>query len=363
MHRDIKPDNILIDANNNIKITDFGISALYKQGYDFLSSGNTRVRRPDYVCPEIIKGQHYDYKCDIFSLGYTMYYIMNFELPAKTFFNEEDQQVKRIPNQKYNKNYNIKLVELINKMYRDNPSERPDTSQALKELELIEENINNNNIYINVNNSFNNEIDDKIISSMNCILQCFVGINNINLVKSMVISQSEKKLINSNDFFPLLFFNFFETIDKMRKNTIDIIEYKNKIKILINQLMSKTKSAEIKDSRPVLLYFHIFLRFKEEFNSLMEWTNELVTSNYIYPIDYPENKYPQFHNGIKDFKMNYRNPLVDIFYFIIIVTQKCPNCNYIYNVYSQISSFLALNNNKNKSIIDDLLGIILAEIA
>ena len=68
MHRDIKPDNILIDANNNIKITDFGISALYKQGYDFLSSGYSRVGRRDYVCPEIINGQHYDYKCDIFSL-------------------------------------------------------------------------------------------------------------------------------------------------------------------------------------------------------------------------------------------------------------------------------------------------------
>ena len=30
MHRDIKPDNILLDENSNIKFTDFGLSALYK---------------------------------------------------------------------------------------------------------------------------------------------------------------------------------------------------------------------------------------------------------------------------------------------------------------------------------------------
>ena len=37
MHRDIKPDNIIIDSNNNIKIIDFGISALYIKGYGKLS--------------------------------------------------------------------------------------------------------------------------------------------------------------------------------------------------------------------------------------------------------------------------------------------------------------------------------------
>ena len=84
MHRDIKPDNILIDAYNNIKITDFGISAFYIKNYGYLSSRGTRVGRRDYVCPEILFYKPYDLKCDIFSLGYTMYYVMNCDLPSKT---------------------------------------------------------------------------------------------------------------------------------------------------------------------------------------------------------------------------------------------------------------------------------------
>ena len=36
-HRDIKPDNILIDENNNIKIADLGFSANYKKGFDVVS--------------------------------------------------------------------------------------------------------------------------------------------------------------------------------------------------------------------------------------------------------------------------------------------------------------------------------------
>ena len=40
--------------------------------------------RPDYVCPDIINNEPYDYKCDIFSLGYTIYYMMYFHLSIIT---------------------------------------------------------------------------------------------------------------------------------------------------------------------------------------------------------------------------------------------------------------------------------------
>ena len=141
LHRDIKPDNILIDKNNNIKITDFGISAVFQQNYGILSYHFTQVGRPDYVCPEIINFQPYDFKCDIFSLGYTMFFVMNYYLPAKTQM-YGNEQVKRIPLKPTINNYDKNLVNLVERMYRDNPMERPDTFQAIKELESIEKNIN-----------------------------------------------------------------------------------------------------------------------------------------------------------------------------------------------------------------------------
>ena len=139
MHRDLIADNILIDINNNIKISGFEISAMYGEGFGILSSRGSRVGRIDHVCPEILNSQAYDLKCDIFTLGYTMYYIMNYQLPSKVC--RENGEIKRIDNIKSNDKYDIKLVELVNRMFRENPSERPSSLQALQELEVIEKNI------------------------------------------------------------------------------------------------------------------------------------------------------------------------------------------------------------------------------
>ena len=78
MHRDIKPDNILLDRNNNIKISDFGISALFLDNNNnnenrnknpFLFSGFTQIGRNDFIPPEMLKSGKlkYDFRCDIFS--------------------------------------------------------------------------------------------------------------------------------------------------------------------------------------------------------------------------------------------------------------------------------------------------------
>ena len=140
LHRDIKPDNILIYENNKIKITDFGISAIYKEGFGLFQMHNTRVGRPDYVCPEILYNLPYDYKCDIYSLGYTMYYAMNFILPENRKVSGNNQQVKRYFSGPAENYYDPRLIQLVDRMYRDDPNERPTASQSLKELESIKNN-------------------------------------------------------------------------------------------------------------------------------------------------------------------------------------------------------------------------------
>ena len=77
---------------------------------------------------------------------------------------EEKETIKNIPPKKLisfneslnlkNKPYDKNLVNLVERMYRDNPEERPDTFQAIKELESIEKNINN------INNKIGNSNDD-----------------------------------------------------------------------------------------------------------------------------------------------------------------------------------------------------------
>ena len=347
IHRDIKPENILIDIFDNIKITDFGLSAIYKEGFGFFTSKGTRVGDVEFICPEIINGQKYNYKCDIFNLGYTMYYVMNFCLPSKSFLLQNDNVLRYELKEKEN-NYDIKLVELIRRMYNYNPSDRPDTSQALQELNLIEKN--------NINDSLNDAIDKKDFSSMDCILQCLYSINDILNAKNQVMDQLREKQVNKT-FFPLSFFDCLDNIDKKRKKAIDTIKYKKNIINLFNQLSQKDFS--IQGTRPLALCHKILSLFNEEFNSLIEWKNKMLSFNYNYPVDFPQNLFPDIYKTINYFIMNYRNPLADIFYFIIIVSERCPNCRYILKAYSLIASHLSLNNKNQNNIaqlIEDYFG-------
>lgn len=70
VHRDLKPENIFITQKNTIKLGDFGISTILTDTNQLL---NTFVGTPHYISPEIIRGQPYSFKTDIWSLGVILY--------------------------------------------------------------------------------------------------------------------------------------------------------------------------------------------------------------------------------------------------------------------------------------------------
>lgn len=66
IHRDIKPSNLLVNHKGEVKITDFGVSAVLAGS---MGQRDTFVGTYNYMSPERISGGSYDYKCDIWSLG------------------------------------------------------------------------------------------------------------------------------------------------------------------------------------------------------------------------------------------------------------------------------------------------------
>uniref|UniRef100_A0A9I9DAB0 mitogen-activated protein kinase kinase n=1 Tax=Cucumis melo TaxID=3656 RepID=A0A9I9DAB0_CUCME len=66
IHRDLKPSNLLINHRGEVKITDFGVSAIMENTYQ---EANTFVGTYNYMSPERIVGEGYDNKSDIWSLG------------------------------------------------------------------------------------------------------------------------------------------------------------------------------------------------------------------------------------------------------------------------------------------------------
>ncbi len=80
VHRDIKLDNILIDLDNNIKICDFGVSKIIKQGDIMREQCGT----PAYIAPEILLDKGYEgFGVDVWSAGVVLYAMLSGTVPFK----------------------------------------------------------------------------------------------------------------------------------------------------------------------------------------------------------------------------------------------------------------------------------------
>jgi serine/threonine protein kinase len=73
VHRDVKPDNLLISANGHIKLTDFGFATKFKKGEKLdLSLGS-----PLYMAPELVLEEDYDNRVDVWSAGVIAYILLS----------------------------------------------------------------------------------------------------------------------------------------------------------------------------------------------------------------------------------------------------------------------------------------------
>jgi serine/threonine-protein kinase len=75
IHRDVKPSNILLTANAEVKLTDFGLASILNA--PSLTTEGTLLGTPAYMSPEQTRGEKLDYRTDLFSLGVTTFEMLS----------------------------------------------------------------------------------------------------------------------------------------------------------------------------------------------------------------------------------------------------------------------------------------------
>ncbi|GAA5832874.1 hypothetical protein JCM5353_003737 [Sporobolomyces roseus] len=134
LHRDIKPENVFLDKDNNLKLGDFGLSKAMQQA----AMTQTYVGTPYYMSPELINGQPYDVKSDIWALGCLIYELCAGHPPFHEARTQPELAVLiregKIPD--LPKAYTAHLGQVVRAMLKQNPKHRPNTSQ-IKALDTV----------------------------------------------------------------------------------------------------------------------------------------------------------------------------------------------------------------------------------
>lgn len=140
VHRDMKPDNILISESAQVKVSDFGLAAL--EGATTLTRQGMVVGTPAYMSPEQAAGKKVDKRSDIFSLGVTFFEMLTgINVYKADSLTECIRKIISDPAPRlsdYRVDLPIQLEKLLNKMLQKNPAKRADNcGELFEELESI----------------------------------------------------------------------------------------------------------------------------------------------------------------------------------------------------------------------------------
>lgn len=141
IHRDIKPDNILIHKTEGksdyaVRIADFGFAAFTTEKHHLSHKCGTA----GFCAPELGNQSNYSYKVDIFSLGAVLFKLMT----GKNLFpGTTDEEVllrnvvcdtKKVKGILHEKGYSLKCVDAVQWMLEADPANRPNAKKALSHV-------------------------------------------------------------------------------------------------------------------------------------------------------------------------------------------------------------------------------------
>ena len=391
MHRDIKPDNIILESNGNIKVFDFGLSAYLENKANpdpQLISNRSLKGHKQFTPNEIIFYDiplDYDYKIDVFALGFVMFSVMNKSKGKKYILPEITEgsygNMRRFKNNVINTFYDSWLMEFLSILYENDKMARPTSANALDLFNklLVGSNkaaiinnfkINRNKEISNVNilfrrDSYNQQpSDNPLINSTN---NNQINDDNPNtMTKSSTINNNINNINNISDPNINTFFNnmdsgISEAEEFLRPNMGKENRIKSSMKCLLYILYKLDIMNFIRSQLNQLFnncqmnYQQLFmLSFCQMMNLLMQLeNNQIDINNYNQAI----NNFMQqiLNNNSDNNNLSQPRPIM-IFYMISSIFKKeiqqyFNNCyqnnifdNIIQNNFGDFNCIIPINN-------------------
>jgi len=128
LHRDIKLDNILLDANGQVKLCDFGVGKIVKKDEKMTEQCGT----PAYIAPEILRDQgYYGFAVDIWSSGVVLFAMLYRTVPFKANNMTELQQIIMRADYKLKDDISLEARDLLKGLLEPDPENRLAVAEIL----------------------------------------------------------------------------------------------------------------------------------------------------------------------------------------------------------------------------------------
>ena len=296
IYRDIKPENILLDKDFNIKLCDYGWASYFTPGHSL----NVYCGTPEYVSPEVLKKLPYNEKVDIWGIGVLIFELVFGYPPFSSNLNTV--RFNNIKEGKINWPENLEdevLKDLIQKILKVNPKERISLDDIEKHPWLID--------------TYNKMKEDKLTNDTFINME----ISQTQIYKNNLMNNGISKLFNNNNKFERI--NSYAELEKDNslspKELLNIYKYEN------NQL--RLKILKVEENNKILhkkcLDYNDVCYLNEKLNKKIDEDNKVILSlkskceqkdneikdneNKIKELILKNNEYKKLENIKKDYKI------------------------------------------------------------
>uniref|UniRef100_A0A2P2JN97 non-specific serine/threonine protein kinase n=1 Tax=Rhizophora mucronata TaxID=61149 RepID=A0A2P2JN97_RHIMU len=136
VHRDVKTENMLLDKTRTVKIADFGVARLEASNPNDMT-GETGTL--GYMAPEVLNGNPYNRKCDVYSFGICLWeiYCCDMPYPDLTFSEVTSAVVRQNLRPEIPRCCPSSLANVMKRCWDANPDKRPEMDEVVSMIEAI----------------------------------------------------------------------------------------------------------------------------------------------------------------------------------------------------------------------------------